>query len=162
MSGPRAVSTLVVDLAKGHSLAEFYPLVHPTLVTALQRLQDALEELGDDFTLSVAPGGISVHGETLARRSPHVQRFVAKLGEHGVRELVLRQHLTAESLGRLLSCVALPPRVVAAAGGLPAALSAAGVARVALNGSRIEPSSAQATAPPAAPPPSRLGKGPKN
>ena len=129
----------MVDLAKGHSLSEYYPLVHPTLTIALQKLEAALVALGDDLEIGVAPGGLSVRGETVARRSPHVQRFAARLAEHGVRELVLRHQVHAESLGRLLSAVALPPRIVAAGGGFGAALAAAGVSRVSVNGERIEP-----------------------
>jgi hypothetical protein len=74
MSGPKTVSAIVVDLAKGHSLSEFYPLVHPTLVSALHKLEDALAALGDDLHLDVAPGGLAAYGETVARRSPHVRR----------------------------------------------------------------------------------------
>jgi HEAT repeat protein len=139
MSGAKSVSALVVDLAKGHSLSEYYPLVHPTLVTALHRLEDALATYGDDLAVEVAPGGLAVRGETVARRSPHVQRFGAKLGEHGVTQLTLRQQITAESLGRLLSAVALPARVVAVGGGFGAVLEAAGVSRASVNGRRIEP-----------------------
>src|SRR5215218_7374691 len=143
MSGPKAVPAIVVDLAKGHSLSEFYPVVHPTLVAALHRLEEALLAHGGDLHLDVAPGGLAAYGETVARRSPHVQRLAARLAEHGVRELVLRHQVTAESIGRLLSAVALPTRVVAAAGGLPAALSAAGVSKVEVNGGLIEPSRLQ-------------------
>jgi HEAT repeat protein len=157
MSGPKTVSAIVVDLAKGHSLSEFYPLVHPTLVSALHKLEDALAALGDDLHLDVAPGGLAAYGETVARRSPHVQRLAAKLAEHGVRELGLRQHVSAESLGRLLSAVALPPRIVAVAGGLSAALSAAGVSKVEVNGRLVEPSRLQVTS---APPPPRAAGAP--
>jgi HEAT repeat protein len=139
MSGTKTVSSIVVDLAKAHSLCEYYPVVHPTLSAALHRLEDALLATGDDLHLGVAPGGLSVHGDSVARRSPHVQRMAASLGEHGVHELSLLHQITAESLGRLLSAVALQPRVIAAAGGLPAALTAAGVARVAINGRPVEP-----------------------
>ncbi|HEX6746444.1 MAG TPA: HEAT repeat domain-containing protein [Longimicrobium sp.] len=139
MSGSKTVSQIVVDLAKGHSLSEFYPLVHPTLVTQLHKLEENLQAYGDDLVINVAPGGLAVAGETMARRSPHVQRLASKLSEHGVREVVLQHHVLAESLGRFLSGVALPPRVVAAAGGLDAALSAAGVSRVAVNGQTITP-----------------------
>lgn len=152
MSGPKTVSAIVVDLAKGHSLSEFYPVVHPTLVTALHKLEDALLERGEDLHLDVAPGGVSAYGETVARRSPHVQRLAVRLAEHGVRELVLRHQVTAESLGRLLSGIALPPRVVAVAGGLSAALSAAGVSKVEVNGRLIEPAPIQVSA---SPPPQR-------
>ncbi|HEX9938349.1 MAG TPA: hypothetical protein VGB15_14535, partial [Longimicrobium sp.] len=131
---------LVVDLAKGHSLSEFYPLVHPTLSAALHKLEDALLAYGEDMVIGVAPGGLSVNGESAARRSPHVQRFAARLVEHGVHELALRHQITAESLGRFLSAVALPPRILAAGGGFGAALEAAGVTRVSVNGRRIEPS----------------------
>jgi len=148
MSGPKAVPAIVVDLAKGHSLSEFYPVVHPTLIAALHKLEDALQAHGDDLHLDVAPGGLAAYGETVARRSPHVQRLAAKLAEHGVRELVLRQHVPAESLARLLSAVALPARTVAAAGGLAAALSAAGVSRVEVNGRLIEPAPLQVSSEP--------------
>jgi HEAT repeat protein len=134
------VPALVVDLAKGHSLSEFYPLVHPTLSAALHKLEDALLAYGEDMVIGVAPGGLSVNGESAARRSPHVQRFAARLVEHGVHELALRHQITAESLGRFLSAVALPPRILAAGGGFGAALEAAGVTRVSVNGRRIEPS----------------------
>ncbi|HYH80432.1 MAG TPA: HEAT repeat domain-containing protein [Longimicrobium sp.] len=149
MSGSKSVPALIVDLAKGHSLAEYYPLVHPTLVSALHRLEDTLLVYGDeeDLAIDVAPGGLSVKGESVARRSPHVQRFASKLGEHGVRELVLRHKVTAESLGRLLSAAALPARIVAAGGGFGAVLAAAGVSRVAIDGLRIEPGQ-QSTTPP--------------
>jgi HEAT repeat protein len=160
MSGPKAVPAIVVDLAKGHSLSEFYPVVHPTLVAALHKLEETLAAHGDDLHLDVAPGGLAAYGETMARRSPHVQRFAARLSEHGVRELVLRHQVSAESLGRLLSAVALPTRVVAAAGGLPAALSAAGVGKVEVNGRLIEPARLQVSSDPPTPraPGAPLGK----
>jgi hypothetical protein len=41
----------------------------------------------------VAPGGLAAHGETVARRSPHVQPLAAKLCRARVRELVLRHHV---------------------------------------------------------------------
>jgi hypothetical protein len=161
MSGPKSVPALIVDLAKGHSLSEYYPLVHPTLSGALHKLEDGLQAHGDDLAIDVAPGGLSVYAETVARRSPHVQRFAARLGEHGVHELVLRHQVTAESLGRLLSAVALPPRIVAAGGGFAAALEAAGVSRVSVNGRRIEPARMVMTAPPIAAP-GPVGGGRKN
>jgi hypothetical protein len=68
MSGPKAVPAIVVDLAKGHSLSEFYPVVHPTLIAALHKLEAALVEHGDDLHLDVAPGGLAAYGETVARR----------------------------------------------------------------------------------------------
>jgi HEAT repeat protein len=160
MSGHSSVATIVVDLAKAHSLSEFYPVAHPTLAAALQRLEAALLTHGEDLFLDVAPGGVAVHGETVARRSPHVQRLAAKLSEHGVRELGMRQAVSGESLGRLLSAVALPARVVAAAGGLPAALSAAGVSRVEVDGRVVEPAPIQVSADPVQPraPGAPLGK----
>ncbi|MFL5385797.1 MAG: HEAT repeat domain-containing protein [Longimicrobiaceae bacterium] len=160
MSGPKTVSAIVVDLAKGHSLSEFYPVVHPTLVAALHKLEDTLLARGEDLHLDVAPGGLAAYGETVARRSPHVQRLAVRLAEHGVRELALRHQVTAESLGRLLSAIALPPRVVAVGGGLVAALSAAGVSKVEVNGRLIEPAPMQVSADPATPraPGAPLGK----
>ncbi|HEU4562435.1 MAG TPA: HEAT repeat domain-containing protein [Longimicrobium sp.] len=139
MSAPKTVPALIVDLAKGNSLSEYYPLVHPTLSAALHKLEDSLLAYGDDLVIDVAPGGLSVNGEVVARRSPHVQRFAARLSEHGVQQLGLRHQITAESLGRFLSAVALPPRILAAGGGFGAALEAAGVSRVSVNGRRIEP-----------------------
>lgn len=152
MAAPKSVPALVVELAKGHSLSEYYPVVHPTLTSALHKLEESLQAHGDDLEVGVAPGGISVNGETAARRSPHVQRFAARLGEHGVRELVLRHQVHAESLGRFLSAVALPPRVLAAGGGLAAALEAAGVSRISVNGRRIEPAPVSVATAPAQPP----------
>jgi HEAT repeat protein len=160
VSGPKNVAAIVVDLAKGHSLCEFYPLVHPTLVTQLHRVEEALLAYGDDLAVDVAPGGLAVGGETVARRSPHVQRLAAKLSDLGVREVVLQHHVLAESLGRFLSGVALPPRVVAAAGGLEAALSAAGVSRIAVNGQTITAAPmVMAAAAPSAPGPGGRKKG---
>jgi len=160
MSGPKTVSAIVVGLAKGHSLSEFYPVVHPTLVAALHKLEDTLLARGEDLHLDVAPGGLAAYGETVARRSPHVQRLAVRLAEHGVRELALRHQVTAESLGRLLSAIALPPRVVAVGGGLASALSAAGVSKVEVNGRLIEPAPLQVSADPPAPraPGAPLGK----
>jgi HEAT repeat protein len=152
VSSGRSVSSIVVDIAKGHSLSEYYPIVHPTLVTQLHRVEEALLGYGDDLAIDVAPGGLAVGGETVARRSPHVQRLAGKLTDLGVREVVFQHHVLAESLGRFLSAVALPPRVVAAAGGLEVALSAAGVSRVAVNGRTIVPAQVVVAAPaPAAP-----------
>ena len=159
MSSGRTVSSIVVDIAKGHSLSEYYPIVHPTLVTQLHRVEEALSGLGDDLAINVAPGGLAVAGETVARRSPHVQRLAAKLTDLGVREVVFQHHVHAESLGRFLSGVALPPRVVAAAGGLEAALAAAGGSRVAVNGRTIVP--AQVVVAAAAPPAPARGGGAK-
>ncbi|HYJ80003.1 MAG TPA: HEAT repeat domain-containing protein [Longimicrobiaceae bacterium] len=138
----KSVPAMVVDLAKGYALSEFFPLTHPTFVEVLLKLEAALLATGEELVLSVSPGGISVRGEVVARRSPHVQRLCARLHEHEVRELALRHDAGSETVGRLLSALALPPRVAKAAGGLGVALAAAGAQRIAVNGERIQPSAA--------------------
>ncbi len=158
MARERSESALVVDMAKGYALSEFYPLSHPTLVQAILKIEADLLSLGDDLALEVAAGGISIGGEVVARRSPHVRRLAERLREHEVRELVLRHDVGSESLGRFLSGVALPPRVARAVGGFARALSAAGASRVAVNGEWVTPTVVQA--PPAPPQPSRPIAGP--
>ncbi|HWK90067.1 MAG TPA: hypothetical protein VNP72_08720, partial [Longimicrobium sp.] len=131
---------LVVDLARGYALSEFYPLSHPTLMQALMTLAEALLHSAEHFSLTVTPGGVVLGGGGLVPRSAHVDRLAARLGEHGVTTLLLRNDIGADALGRVLSGLALPPRVARAAGGLTAALEAAGAARVAVDGRWIEPS----------------------
>ena len=142
----KAVTRIVMELAKGFALSEFYPLTHPTFVQALLKLEASLVAWGDDLGLQVTPGGVGVGGEVVARRSPHVQRLGARLAEHGVSALTLRHDVGSESLGRVLSGVALPPRVARAAGGFAAALSAAGARGVAVNGQWVTPAPAAAPA----------------
>jgi hypothetical protein len=77
-----------------------------------------------------------------APRSAHVDRFATRLCEHGVTSVIIRNDVGSESLGRFLSAVALPPRVVRAAGGLAAALEAAGAARVSIDGAWVQPAAA--------------------
>ena len=148
----KSVAGMMVDLAKGYALSEFFPLTHPTFVEVLLKLEASLLALGDDLVLSAAPGGIAVGGETVGRRSPHVQRLAARLVEHGVRELRLRHDVGADSLGKLLSAIALPPRVARAVGGLSAALAAAGAHRISVNGERVSAAGTPASAPRAEPP----------
>ncbi|HEX5724077.1 MAG TPA: hypothetical protein VFX98_01355, partial [Longimicrobiaceae bacterium] len=130
MSGDKSLHTMAVDLAKGYALSEFFPLTHPTLTGALLTLSRDFLTSGEELRLDVGPGGLRRGAEALARRSPHVERFATRLAEHGVTQLALRPDVGAETLGRFLSAVALPPRVARAAGGLPAALAAANVSRV--------------------------------
>jgi HEAT repeat protein len=156
----KAVVRIVMEMAKGFALSEFYPLTHPTFVQALLKLEENVRATGDDLALDVAPGGVSQRGEVIARRSPHAQRFAARLSEHGVTQLVFRHDLGSESLGRFLSGVALPPRVVRAAGGFPAALSAAGAARIAVGGEWITPAPVAVPAGPPAGAPVYPGKQP--
>lgn len=139
MNGNKSGSALLVDLARGFALSGFYPLKHPTLVQGILKLDAALQARPDDTRLDVNPTGLVLEGEPLARRSPHVERFAARLGEHGVRSLVLRRDMGIESVGRFLSACTLPPRVARAVGGFSAALEAAGAARVAVNGEWIQP-----------------------
>ena len=143
MSRDRTASALLADMAKGYALSEFYPLTHPTLVQWILKLEADLLALGDDLRVSVAAGGLSVGGEVVGRRSPHAQRFAARLREHEVRELTLRHDVGSESLGRFLSAVALPPRVAKAVGGVAAALAAAGARGVAVNGAWVQPAVVQ-------------------
>jgi hypothetical protein len=130
---------VVGDLAKGYALAEFYPLTHPTLAQALHKLEADLLTLGMDLRCDVGRGGFATGTEPLARRSPHAARFAARLAEQGVSSLVLRREMGAESLGRFLSAATLPPRVVRAAGGFHAVLTAAGARGVVVNGSVVDP-----------------------
>ena len=140
MNANKSGSVLLVDLARGFALSEFYPLKHPTLLQGILKVDAALRARPDDTRLDVNPSGLALAGEPLARRSPHVERFAARLGEHGVRSLVLRRDMNIESVGRFLSACTLPPRVARAVGGFPAALAAAGAARVSVNGDWIQPS----------------------
>jgi HEAT repeat protein len=128
---------LLVDLAKGYALSEFYPLTHPTLNQALLTLGEALLVSGEMLHLRITPAGVQLGGG-IPPRSAHVDRCVARLREHGVSVVVLRNDIGAESLGRFLSAVALPPRVARAAGGLAGALSAAGASRVSIDGAWVQ------------------------
>ena len=139
---------LVVDLAKGFALSEFYPLTHPTLTQALIDLEQALLAQGDRFHLRLSPAGVMAGGG-MAPRSGHVDRLAERLAEHGVQQVILLPDLGTESRGRFLSAVALPPRVVRAAGGLAAALAAAGASRISLDGAWVQPAAAPAPAEPA-------------
>jgi hypothetical protein len=117
---------LLVNLAKGFALSEFYPHKHPTLAQGIQKLDAAFQARPEDSHVDVHPTTLAFAGEPPARRSPHVERFAARLGEHGVRSLVFRREVGSDSVGRFLSACALPPRVARAAGGFAAVLSAAG------------------------------------
>jgi len=138
MAVSQSPSRILVELSKGYALSEFYPLTHPTLNAALLTLSEAMLAAGEFLTLRIGPGGVQVGGG-VGPRSPHVDRFAARLREHGVGAVALRQDVGAESLGRFLSAVALPPRVARAAGGLAGALAAAGASRVSLDGTWIQP-----------------------
>lgn len=139
MSGNKSGIALLVDLAKGFALSEFYPHKHPTLVQGILKLDGSIQSRPDDVRVEVNPAGLSLEGEALARRSPHVERFAARLREHEVRALSFRRDMGSESVGRFLSACTLPPRVARAAGGFPAVLAAAGAARVAVNGVWVTP-----------------------
>ena len=143
MAAPTAPGRLLVDLAKAYALSEFYPLTHPTHTQASLNLAEALLATGEYFTVRLTPGGVMAGGG-LAPRSAHVDRFAARLAEHGVGTVVLRHDIGSESLGRFLSAVTLPPRVVRAAGGLVSALEAAGAARVSIDGMWVQAAMAHA------------------
>jgi HEAT repeat protein len=138
MSNPTPAA-LITDLSKGFALSEFYPLKHPTLAQALHRLETDLLGVGAELHVDVAPGGFILGTDPVARRSTHAARFAARLLEHGVRSFALRNEAGAETMGRFLSAVTLPPRVAAAAGGMVAVLTVAGAPGVTVNGARIPP-----------------------
>ena len=144
MPPPNTSSRQLVDLAKAFALGEFYPLTHPTLTQALQNLATTLLSSGEYLEIRVSSGAVTVNG-ALGPRSGHVDRFVHRLGEHGVSSIALRHDVGAESLGRFLSAAALPPRIARAAGGLASAMAAAGAARVALDGQWVQPPSVVVT-----------------
>jgi HEAT repeat protein len=145
MSAPATPARQLVDLAKAYALAEFYPLTHPTLTQALLTLAEGLLASGEFFQLRILPNGVTLSGGSVPR-SAHVDRFAARLREHGVSSVILRQDIGAESLGRFLSAVALPARVARAAGGLAGALGAAGASRVSIDGAWVQPAPAMAAA----------------
>ncbi|HST58884.1 MAG TPA: HEAT repeat domain-containing protein [Longimicrobium sp.] len=138
MSTPTPAARQLVELAKAYALSEFYPLSHPTLTQALLALAKSLLSAGAPFSVRIAPGGVMVAGAP-GPRSAHVDRLAARMREHGVTNLVLRQDIGAVSLGRFLSAAALPPRVARAAGGLAGALAAAGASRVQIDGAWVQP-----------------------
>lgn len=135
---------MLVDLAKAYALSEFYPLTHPTLTQALLALGESLLAGGETVLVRMMAGGVTVGG-VMGPRSAHVDRLAQRLGEHTVGSLTLRHDIGSESLGRMLSAIALPPRVVKAAGGLGAALAAAGASRMAVDGVWVQPAAAVAT-----------------
>lgn len=151
MSPPPVPPPLIRDLAKAYTLSEFYPVTHPTLEQALEKLERDLLAFGGELRVEVEPASLRVGKEWAAWRSAHVARFAARLAGHGVHSLTLRpETLRADDLGRLLSAAALPVRVARAAGGFVAALSAAGIRGVLVNG--VVPEPPKPTAAPAAGP----------
>ncbi|HEX2189725.1 MAG TPA: HEAT repeat domain-containing protein [Longimicrobiaceae bacterium] len=151
MPTPPVPPALIRDLAKAYTLSEFYPVTHPTLEQALERLERDLLAVGGELRVDVEPASLRVGKEWAAWRSAHVTRFAARLAGHGVHSFTLRADAArAEDLGRFLSATALPVRVVRAAGGFVAALSAAGTRGLRVNGVAPEPPKPSA-APAAAP-----------
>jgi hypothetical protein len=146
VSSNQSGTALLVDLARGYALSEFYPLKHPTMVQGVLKLDAALQARPEDTYVEVTPSTLALVGEPLARRSPHVERFAARLNEHGVRTLVLRRDMGSAAAGRFLSACTLPPRVARAAGGLAAALAAGGGARVSINGVWVQPAPGRSAA----------------
>lgn len=145
MTTPSTTSRQLVDLAKAFALSEFYPLSHPTFTQAVLTLSQGLLATGVNFHVRISPAGVLVGGGQ-APRSAHVDRFAARLRDHGVSTVVLRHDVGAESLGRFLSAVALPARVARAAGGLAGALTAAGAMRVQIDGAWVQPAAPSASA----------------
>lgn len=132
--------SLIRDLAKAYSLGEFYPVMHPTLDQALERLDRELLALGGELRVEVEPSSLRVGREWAAWRSAHVARFATRLAGHGVHSFTLKPgEARAEDLGRFLSAATLPMKVVRAAGGFVAALSAAGMRGVLVNGIAPDP-----------------------
>lgn len=139
---------LIRDLAKAYSLSEFYPVTHPTLEQALEKLERDLLARGGELRVEVEPSSLRVGREWGAWRSAHVSRFATRLAGHGVHSFTVRaDEARADDLGRFLSAAALPVRVVRAAGGFVAALSAAGLRGVRVNGVAPEPPRASEPAP---------------
>jgi HEAT repeat protein len=131
---------LIRDFAKAYSLGEFYPLTHPTLEQALEKLERDLLAFGAELRVEVEPTSLRVGREWAAWRSAHVSRFAARLAGHGVHSFTIRPDAArADDLGRFISAAALPVRVARAAGGFVAALSAAGIRGVRVNGVAPEP-----------------------
>ncbi|MBV9774556.1 MAG: HEAT repeat domain-containing protein [Gemmatimonadetes bacterium] len=150
MAHPTVPPSLILDLAKGYTLSEFYPVTHPTLEQALGKLERDLLALGGELRIDVDPVGLRVGKEWAAWRSAHVTRFATRLAGHGVHSLTLKvESVHADGLGRFLSAAALPPGVVRAAGGFVGALSAAEVKGILVNG--VAPEPAAPAAAPAAP-----------
>lgn len=140
MPAPPVPRSLILDLAKGYTLSEFYPVTHPTLEQALEKVERDLLAIGGELRIEVDPTGLRVGKERAAWRSAHVSRFATRLAGHGVHSLTLvAEHAHADDLGRFLSAAALPVGVVRAAGGFVAALSAAGVRGILVNGVAPEP-----------------------
>ncbi|HEX8432764.1 MAG TPA: HEAT repeat domain-containing protein [Longimicrobium sp.] len=131
-------SALLVDLSRGFALSEFYPHRHPTLTHGILKLEQAILGGGEDLKIDVNPGGLALAGQALPRRSPHAERFAARLQEHGVRSVVLRHDIGSDGLGRFLAACALPVRMTRAGGGFVAVLEASGTGRVAVNGGWIK------------------------
>lgn len=148
MAHPSPPPSLIRDLAKAYSLGEFYPVTHPTLEQVLEKLDRDLLALGGELRVEVEPASLRVGREWAAWRSTHVTRFAGRLAGHGVHSFVLRaEEARADDLGRFLSAAALPVRVVRAAGGFVAALSAAGLRGVLINGVAPDPPRPAAPAP---------------
>ncbi|MDQ3389124.1 MAG: HEAT repeat domain-containing protein [Gemmatimonadota bacterium] len=135
MSTANPPSALVVEISKGFTLSEFYPLTHPTLGQALEKIERDLLALGAPLSVEVGPRGLRMGREWVGWRSSHVSRLATRLREHEVCTLEMHPEEThADDVGRFLSAAALPPRVVRAAGGFVAALMAADIHGVRVNG----------------------------
>lgn len=134
-----ALDTLVTDLAKLYALVEFFPLTHPTAVKGLQSMEADLLKHGTELHLEVAERGFRGGGVAVASRSPHAERFAARLTEHGVWSLGIRAEIGSAGLGRFLSAAALPPRVARAGGGFATVVAASGALGVTINDERIYP-----------------------
>ncbi|HEX2094631.1 MAG TPA: HEAT repeat domain-containing protein [Longimicrobiaceae bacterium] len=145
MPGAPVPPALIRDLGKAYCLSELYPVTHPTLEQALEKLERDLLALGGELHVDVEPTRLRVGMEWAAYRSAHVTRFAARLAEHGVHSFTFRvEGVHAVDLGRFLSAAALPVRVVQAAGGFLAALGAAGTRGILVNG--ISPAPREAVA----------------
>lgn len=120
----------VRGIATASKTLKLYPAASPIPRQAVETAAiavDAYLELNPVLSLAIARAGFSWHGEPLGAGVPGVSDLADALREHDVAEIDILPGADADELMRFLTEVGRPVEDVRSAGGLGAALAAAGI-----------------------------------
>lgn len=129
------IDVLILDLAKLFKAVSFYPENHPTLINALKKMSEDLNEFAktSDFVIEIGKDGFTIRGKKFYPTQPILKDLAQSLTLRRVNKLIFHVGISYDELLSFFKLLNMEVSTLYAAGGLETLIETSDIRNIALS-----------------------------
>lgn len=129
------IDVLILDLAKLFKAVSFYPENHPTLINALKKMSEDINNFAkpNDFVIEIGKDGFTIRGKKFYPSQPILKDLAQSFTLRRVNKVIFHEGISYDELLSFFKLLNMEVSTLYAAGGLEALIEASEIRNIALS-----------------------------